>query len=63
MNPNEFLRLALDPLRLSILGAAASESLDLDGVAAAHGVDRRTVLEAYGRLRAAGLVSEDDRLV
>ncbi|NNC73908.1 MAG: DUF2087 domain-containing protein [Acidimicrobiia bacterium] len=46
-----------------MLGAAASESLDLEAVAAAHGVDRRTVLEAYGRLRAAGLVSEDDRLV
>ncbi|MBT8214347.1 MAG: DUF2087 domain-containing protein [Acidimicrobiia bacterium] len=62
VNPNDFLRLVLDPIRLSLLGAAASGSLDIDRTVEEHDADRRTVLEAYGRLRAAGLILDDDGL-
>lgn len=55
--------MALDPVRLTILGAAASGTLELDEVERTHGIDRRTVLKAYGSLKAAGLINDDDRLV
>ncbi len=57
-----FLRLTLDPLRLSLLGRAAEGSVDIAAVAAAHDVPERTVLSALGRLRSAGLIDEELRL-
>ena len=62
MTPDEFLRTALDPLRLAILGRAAEGLVDVDGIAASLGVDRRRVLGEVGRLRSAGLLDDEDRL-
>jgi hypothetical protein len=57
VTPTWFLRLALDPDRLAVLGHAATGPVDVDGLAAALGVDRRRILEAVGRLREAGLLT------
>ncbi len=62
MEVREYLRIALDPLRLTLLGRAAEGSLDVAAVAAAHHVSERVVLVALGKLRAAGLVGADDSL-
>jgi hypothetical protein len=62
MDPREFLRLALDPLRLGLLGRAAEGTLDVAQIAAAHGVPERAVRMALGKLRGAGLITEDLRL-
>ena len=62
MDPREFLRLALDPLRLTLLGRAAEGTVDVAEVAAAHGVSERSVRAALGKLRGAGLVGDDLRL-
>ncbi len=59
MDPADFLRLALDPVRLSLLGRAAEGRIDVAEVAAALHVPERTVLEALGRLRSAGLLAGD----
>lgn len=60
--PTDLLRAVVDPLRLAILGRAAGGALDVDAVAADLGEDRRAVLEAAGRLRAAGLLDDELRL-
>ena len=57
-----FLRLALDPIRLSILGRAAEGAVDVDEIAAAHGIPHREVRVALGKLRASGLVDDELRL-
>jgi hypothetical protein len=62
MDPREFLRLALDPLRLNLLGRAAEGTVDIAEIATAHGVPERTVRVALGRLRGAGLIGDDLRL-
>lgn len=56
-----FLLLALDPVRLAVLGAAAVGEVDVAAIAGALGVDRRRVLRELGRVSAAGLV-KDGRL-
>lgn len=58
-----FLRIVLDPLRLGILGRATEGPVDVDAVARAHGVAPKTVLIAVGKLRAAGLLDDESRLV
>lgn len=60
--PADFLRLALDPVRLAVLGHAAHGSVDVDQVADSLETDPRTVREAIGRLRAANLLDDDYRL-
>ena len=60
---SEFVRLVVDPTRLAVLGRAAIGPVDLEELGAALGVPQREVLAAAGRLRAAGLVDEDYRLV
>lgn len=59
INASEFLRLALDPLRLAILGRAAEGQVDIDEIAAAMHVRKRDVLVAVGKLRSAGLLDGD----
>lgn len=61
-DPTEFLRLALDPVRLSVLGRAVTGPLDCDALAAELDVPARRVLEAAARLREAGLLDPDLRL-
>lgn len=61
-NPTEFLRLALDPLRLAVLGAAARGPVDVEALAGELGTRPDRVERALGRLRAAGLIDTDLRL-
>lgn len=58
ITPTDYLRLAVDPLRLAVLGRAALGPVDADRLAGTLGVDRREVLEAVGRLRGAGLLDD-----
>ncbi len=60
--PAAFLRAALDPVRLAILGAAVAGPVDVDALADRLGVDRRDVLRGMGKLREAGLLREDSSL-
>jgi hypothetical protein len=65
-SPTVFLRLALDPVRLAVLGHAAAGPVDTAVLAASLGVAERDVLRAVGRLREAGLLTpvlELDRAV
>lgn len=62
MDPREFLRLALDPLRLTLLGRAAEGTVDVREIATTHGVPERSVRMALGKLRGAGLIGDDLRL-
>lgn len=62
MSPSEFLRLVVDPVRLAVLGASAAEPVDPRAVAESLGVSQRAVLDALGKLRAAGLVDNDGSL-
>jgi hypothetical protein len=57
--PGDFLRLAVEPTRLAILGHAAVGSLDVSGLAASLGVSERDVLRTAGSLRKAGLLTEE----
>ena len=60
--PTEFLRLALDPERLAVLGHAAIGPVDVSLLARMLDVPRRRILQAVGRLRDAGLLTDDLRL-
>jgi hypothetical protein len=51
--------LALDPIRLAVLGRAAVGPVDVDGLAGELGVPSRKVLKAVGGLREAGLLTGD----
>lgn len=62
-NPADLIRLVSDPLRLSLLGRAAEGTIDVEAVAEAFGVPKRKVAEAAGKLRAAGLIDTDLRLI
>lgn len=58
-DPTEFLRLALDPVRLAVLGAAALGPVDVDAVATQLDLPPHRVEKALGRLRGAGLIDAD----
>ena len=60
--PSDFVRLALDPLRLAILGAAASGPVDAAEVAERMGTHTKDALIGLNRLREAGLLSDDNSL-
>ncbi|HSF85882.1 MAG TPA: DUF2087 domain-containing protein [Acidimicrobiia bacterium] len=62
MDVSAFLRLALDPIRLALLGRAAEGTVDTSDVADAFDVPERAVLSALGKLRSAGLVDDDLQL-
>lgn len=61
-DPTEFLRLALDPVRLAVLGAAALGPVDVEGLAGSLEVPVHRIVRALGRLRSAGLIDEHLRL-
>lgn len=62
IGPTEYLRIAVDPVRLAILGRAAIGPVDGDLLAAELGEDRRKVRRAIGSLLQAGLLTQDLRL-
>lgn len=62
IGPHAYLRLALDPVRLAVLGRAACGRVDPDALARELRVSKRKVLGAVGRLREAGLLTDDLRL-
>ncbi len=59
IGPLEYLRVAVDPLRLAILGHASTGPVDVPWLANLLGIPERKVLQAAGRLREAGLLTED----
>jgi hypothetical protein len=61
--PIDFLRIALDPVRLAVLGRAVPGPIDPDHVATESGVPDRKVIRAIATLRSAGLLTDDLRLV
>ncbi len=55
--PSAYLRIAVDPLRLAILGRAAVGPVDVEALAADLGEHPRKVLKEAGGLREAGLLT------
>jgi hypothetical protein len=62
LQPADFIRLAVDPLRLAVLGRAATGTVDAAAVAADAEVPEGEVWRAIGRLREAGLLDAGLRL-
>ena len=62
IGPTEYLQIAVDPLRLAILGRAAVGPVDVDALAAELHEDARRVRREAGRLVEAGLLGRDWRL-
>ena len=62
IGPTEFLRIAVDPVRLAILGRAAVGPVDGDALAAELGEDRRKVRREIASLVQTGLLTRDLRL-
>lgn len=61
--PTDFLRLALDPVRLAVLGQAVIGPVDPSELAERLGVPERRVLRAVATLRAGGLLDEQTCLI
>ena len=59
VDPTDYLRLALDPVRLAVLGAAAVGPVDAGALSESLAIDARTVLRAIGKLRESGLLSDE----
>ena len=62
VDPDDLLRLLVDPARLAVAGclAAADEPLDAAALASRSGTDRRTCLETVAALLQAGLATRDE---
>jgi hypothetical protein len=58
----DFLRIAVDPVRLAVLGTAATGTVDADGLAEALGVPLKRVHREIGSLVEAGLLTRELRL-
>ena len=54
----EFLRLALDPIRIAVLGRAAEGRVDADEIATSLAVPVKQVHQAVAKLRASGLIDD-----
>lgn len=57
ITPEDYLRIAVDPVRLAILGAAALGPVDAAELAPRLSISPRRVLGAIGELRVAGLLT------
>jgi hypothetical protein len=62
IDPTDYLRLVLDPVRLAVLGAAAVGPVDARELADRLGVKPKTVLLAVVKLHEAGLLDDGHRL-
>ena len=58
LDVRDFLKLALDPTRLAVIGRAAEGPVDAAGLAYNLGVPVKKVQQAVARLRGAGLLTE-----
>lgn len=58
-DPADLIRIVANPIRLALLGRAAEGRVALDEVAATMDASKRKVVEAVGKLRAAGLIAPD----
>ena len=56
--PTDYLRIAVDPIRLAVLGTAAMGPLDSRALASRLGVPERRVRREVGKLAEAGLLTE-----
>ena len=62
INPSDFVRLAVDPVRLAILGRAASGPVEAASLAGELDVHLKQVLLGIVRLREAGLLTDGNTL-
>lgn len=62
LEPRDFLSVAVDPLRLAVLGHAAVGPVDVAGLAGDLDVPEKKVREVVGKLVAAGLLDDHWRL-
>ena len=62
LEPRDFLGIAVDPVRLAVLGHAAVAPLDVPALATALGLPERKVQEVVGKLVMSGLLTDDLRL-
>jgi hypothetical protein len=62
VTPQDYLRLALDPIRLAVLGRSVEGPVDMQATTSALGVPAKKIQEAVGSLRASGLLDADLRL-
>lgn len=60
MDPQEYLRLTLDPDRLAVLGALSARPGTADDIAERSGKDRRATLEVLAALVRSGLAAHDE---
>ncbi|MBT8201897.1 MAG: DUF2087 domain-containing protein [Acidimicrobiia bacterium] len=59
LEPREFLGIAVDPVRLAVLGRAAIGPVDASHLAGELNVPERKVQEVIGKLSAAGLITDE----
>ena len=62
INPSDFVRFAVDPVRLAILGRAASGPVEAASLAGELDVHLKQVLLGIVRLREAGLLTDGNTL-
>ncbi len=62
ITPADFVRLAVDPVRLAVLGRAATGPVEAGSLAAELDVPHKTVLTGIARLREAGLLTDQNLL-
>lgn len=62
ISPPDYLRMAVDPVRLAVLGAAAVAVVDTDRIAHGLGVPQKRVQREIGSLVEAGLLTRSLRL-
>lgn len=62
IDPTDYLRLTLDPIRLAVLGSSATGPVEVSELAEALDVSEKTVLQAVGRLRESGLLTGELKL-
>ena len=59
LEPRDYLGIAVDPVRLAVLGYAAVRPLDLELLARELGLATRKLQEVVGKLQATGLLTDE----
>jgi len=59
LEPRDYLGVAVDPVRLAVLGHAAVRPIDVEQLASELGMGVRKVQEVVGKLQAAGLLTPE----